>query len=132
MPSYWHLGTGPHLELGGRRSISEENKSGGSVKHVSPGVSRSLWVFGGSVTFYALGEDTDGAFTLLEGDTAPQSAAFPHIHYEEDQAFYILEGEHEFVCDDRSFVTKAGSYVYVPRGTAHWFTNVGKMSGRIW
>ncbi len=111
--------------------MSQENRSNRGVKQVSPGEGRSLWVFGGLVTFYALGEDTGGAFTLLVEDTSPQSAAFPHVHYEEDQAFYILKGDHEFVCDGQSFDAKAGSFVYVPRGTVHWFTNVGTTPGRI-
>ena len=46
---------------------------------------RSLWEWGGLVRFYALGEDTGGAFTLLEEDTSPQGGAFPHVHHEEDQ-----------------------------------------------
>ncbi len=111
--------------------MSKENKGDEGVKHVPPAGGTSLWVFGGLVRFYALGEDTNGAFTLLEEETSPQSAAFPHLHHEEDQAFYILEGEHEFVCGDQTFVAKAGAYVYVPRGTVHWFTNVGTTPGRI-
>lgn len=114
-----------------RISVSDEAMSGRDVKHVPLGEGESLWVFGGLVRFYALGEDTGGAFTLLEEETSPQSAAFPHVHHEEDQAFYILEGDHEFVCDGQSFATKAGSFVYVPRGTVHWFTNVGTTPGRI-
>ena len=103
----------------------------GSVKHVPPGEGKSLWVFGGLVTFYALGEDTGGAFTLFEEETSPQIGALPHLHHEEDQAFYILEGEHEFVCDGQAFATEAGSFVYVPRGVVHSFTNVGTTPGRI-
>src|SRR5919199_5796962 len=111
--------------------MTEEDKGNQSVKHVPPDQGKSLWVFGGLVTFYALGEDTGGAFTLLEEATSPQTGALPHVHHEEDQAFYVLEGEHEFVCGDQSFITKAGSFVYVARGTVHSFTNVGETPGRI-
>ena len=84
------------------------------VKHVPSGGGESLWVFGGLVTFYALGEDTGGAFTLFEEETSPQTGALPHLHHEEDQAFYVLLGEHEFVCDGRAFAAKPGSFVYAP------------------
>ena len=84
--------------------MSGEDRGNQDVKHVPLGGGRTLWVFGGLVTFYALGEETGGAFTLLKEDTSPQSAAFPHVHHEEDQAFYILEGEHEFVCDGQSLI----------------------------
>lgn len=102
-----------------------------SVKHVPAGGGRSLWVFGGLVTFYALGEETGGAFTLFEEATPPQSGALPHVHHHEDQALYVLEGEHEFVCDGRTFLAEAGSFVYVPRGTVHSFENVGTTAGRL-
>ena len=111
--------------------MAEEGKGSRGVKHFPPGEATALWVFGGLVTFHALGEYTGGAFTLLEEETSPQSAAFPHLHHEEDQAFYILEGEHEFVCDGQTFATKPGSFVYVPKGTVHWFMNVGTTPGRI-
>lgn len=101
------------------------------VVHIPPGGGRSVWFNGGLVTFYALGEDTGGAFTLFEEAIAPQDRALPHLHDEEDQAFYVLEGEHEFVCDGRAFAAGAGSFVYVPRGTTHSYENVGAEPGRL-
>ncbi len=101
------------------------------MRHVPPGGGRSLWVFGGLVTFYALGEETGGAFTLFEEATEPQDRAPPHLHHEEDQAFYVLEGDHEFVCGGETFAAKPGAFVYVPRGTVHSFENVGETPGRL-
>jgi mannose-6-phosphate isomerase-like protein (cupin superfamily) len=119
-------------EIGRKKdAVSEANEGAGGIKHVRPGEGTSLWFFGGLVTFYALGEDTGGAFTLLEEATEPGSAAFPHLHHEEDQAFYILQGNHEFVCDGETFMTKPGSFVYIPRGMVHSFTNVGTTPGKI-
>jgi len=111
--------------------VSDEGRGERSVKHVPPGRGQSLWVFGGLVTFYAMGEDTGGAFTLFEEATSPGSSAFPHLHREEDQAFYVLEGDHEFACGGETFAAGVGAFVYVPRGTVHSFENVGKTSGRI-
>lgn len=112
-------------------STSRENKSAHRVKYVPSGEGKSLWVFGGLVTFYVLGEETGGAFTLFGEATSPQSGALPHLHHEEDQALYVLEGEHEFVCDGHTFSAVAGSFVYVPRGTVHSFKNVGTTPGRL-
>jgi mannose-6-phosphate isomerase-like protein (cupin superfamily) len=108
-----------------------EREDDPGVVHVPPGGGRSVWFHGGLVTFYALGEDTGGAFTLFEEAIAPQDRALPHLHHEEDQAFYVLEGEHEFVCDGRTFAAKAGSFFYVPRGTTHSYENVGMEPGRL-
>jgi quercetin dioxygenase-like cupin family protein len=108
-----------------------ERRPDPGVVHVPPGGGRAVWFNGGLVTFYALGEDTGGAFTLFEEAIAPQDRALPHLHHEEDQAFYVLKGEHEFVCDGRAIAAKAGSFVYVPRGTVHSYENVGTEPGRI-
>ena len=108
-----------------------ERRPDPGVVHVPPGGGKSVWFNGGLVTFYALGEDTGGAFTLFEEAIAPQDKALPHLHHEEDQAFYILEGNYEFVCDGRAFAAGAGSFVYVPRGAVHSYENVGTKPGRI-
>ncbi len=108
-----------------------ENKDNAGVVHVPPGGGRAVWFDGGLVTFYALGEDTGGAFTLFEEAVAPQEGAVPHLHHEEDQAFYVLEGDHQFVCDGRAFAAGVGSFVYVPRGTVHSYENVGTEPGRL-
>lgn len=99
--------------------------------HVPLGGGRAVWFNGGLVTFYATGAETGGAFTLFEEALAPQDRALPHLHHDEDQAFYVLEGEHEFVCDGHAFAAGAGSFVYVPRGTAHSYENVGTEPGRL-
>ena len=99
--------------------------------HVPPGGGRAVWFNGGLVTFYALGEDTGGAFTLFEEALAPQDRAMPHLHHEEDQAFYVLEGDHEFICDGRTFAAGQGSFVYIPRGIVHSYENVGTEPGRL-
>lgn len=101
------------------------------MRHVPPGEGQSLWVLGGLVTFLALGEETGGAFTLFEEATSPGSGAFPHVHHEEDQTFYVLEGEHEFVCDGRALEARPGSFIYVLRGIVHSFENVGETPGRL-
>ena len=41
------------------------------AKHLPPGEGDSLWVAGDLLTFKVVGEDTDGAFTLLEEVTPP-------------------------------------------------------------
>ena len=107
-------------------------KSGGpGVVHVPPGGGRAVWVYGEPVKFYALGEDTGGAFTLFEQNVPPGEGSMPHKHRHEDQSFYALEGDFELVCDGRTFDVKAGGFIHVPRGTVHAFENVGAGPGRL-
>lgn len=107
-----------------------ETKQAG-VSHVPPGEGRSIWIVGDTYTFKAVGEDTGRALTLLEGEVSPQLGPPPHIHHHEDEFFYVLEGELEFLDNDRTFTASAGSFVYIPRGALHRFKNVGETNARM-
>ena len=73
-----------------------------------------LWVV------LAKGEDTGNQYTLLEQICPKGSGPTPHYH-DQDEWFYILEGEITFLEDGKQTVGKAGSFVTVPRGTVHSF-----------
>jgi cupin domain len=45
-----------------------------------------------------------------------------HIHHNEDEAWYILDGQMTFYVGDEVLEAKAGTFVYAPRGLAHSFT----------
>lgn len=60
------------------------------------------------------------------GDQAP-----PHVHFEADEAFYVLDGELEVLVGERRTVVPAGTLVMVPRGTTHTFATVGDAGARI-
>jgi mannose-6-phosphate isomerase-like protein (cupin superfamily) len=55
------------------------------------GEGRSVWVVGDRYTVKAAGEDTGGAFALVEALVPPGGGPPPHIHHREDEAFYVLE-----------------------------------------
>jgi mannose-6-phosphate isomerase-like protein (cupin superfamily) len=54
-----------------------------------------------------------------------------HVHGEEDDAFYILEGELTFVFGDREAPAPPGTFVLVPPGVEHGFRNDGPTSVRM-
>jgi quercetin dioxygenase-like cupin family protein len=67
------------------------------------------------------GEDTNGEFCLVHCTVKENGGPPLHIHGNEDETFYILEGELEFTYDKDTFLIRAGDYVYAPRGVAHTF-----------
>ena len=73
----------------------------------------------------------DFSCRLFEVTTRPGTALPPHVHHREDESFYVLEGEYEFLVDGRTFKVEAGSLLYVPRGALHAHKNVGKGVGRM-
>jgi mannose-6-phosphate isomerase-like protein (cupin superfamily) len=54
-----------------------------------------------------------------------------HVHGEEDDAFYILEGELTFTFGDAVAPAPPGTFVLVPPGVAHGFRNDGDTPVRM-
>lgn len=102
----------------------EMNERG--VAYTTPDEGKSLWVVGELITLKLVGEDTKGAFTLLEEITLPQGGPPPHLHRREDETFYVIEGKLEFMVGDRTVPATAGSVLYGPRDILHGFKNVGR------
>jgi quercetin dioxygenase-like cupin family protein len=81
---------------------------------------RALNVLGTQVTVLASNTATQSyGITLQQGDegTGPP----PHRH-DWDEAFFVLKGVIEFVCDGKAATCTPGTLVHVPRGTVHGFT----------
>jgi quercetin dioxygenase-like cupin family protein len=101
------------------------------VTHVRPGEGRSLWVLGELVTYKTTSEQTGGAYSLFEVTTQPRVGPPPHVQHREDESFYVLEGQYEFLVEGRTIRAGAGSLIYVPRGALHAHKNVGTTTGRL-
>lgn len=100
--------------------------------HVLPGGGmRSLWVFGELQTYKVPSQRTGGAYSLFEVVTQPGAGPPPHVQHREDESFYVLEGEYEFLDGGRIIRAGVGSLIYVPRGNLHAHKNVGEEPGRM-
>jgi len=79
--------------------------------------------------FLATREQTGGAFGLFRQTIAPKSGPPAHIHRAADEFFYVVSGEFRVRLGDHILRVPAGSFAFVPRGTAHTFKNVGTKPG---
>ena len=89
---------------------------------------RALNVVGTQVTVLASNASTQSyGITLQRGDegTGPP----PHSH-DWDEAFYVLSGDIQFVCDGKIHICPPGTLVHIPRGTVHGF-QYGKGGGQM-
>ena len=110
----------------------EDNKRETGVAHVPPGKGRRpLWVMGEIVTCKVTSHQTSGAYSLFEIATQPGDGPPPHVQHWEDESFYVLEGEYEFLDKDRTIRASVGSLICVPRGNLHTHKNVGEGVGRM-
>jgi quercetin dioxygenase-like cupin family protein len=93
----------------------------GQAAVVQPGEGRVVDLGVLSMRVIAGGEDTTGrAFTLAEF-SGSQSGAWtvPHLHRGFEESFYVLDGRFVFTLGDQERVATPGTYILVPRGTAH-------------
>jgi len=86
---------------------------------------------GGPLTVKVRGEQTNGTLTVLENVVAPNDGPPLHVHANEDESWYVLEGDLRFMLGADIRSAPAGSFVFVPRGTPHCFQNVGEGPARI-
>lgn len=79
---------------------------------------------GSSAVIKAGVETTDGRFALVETTLEPGfPGPKPHVHRETLDMFYVLEGTLTMQLGDETLDLLAGSFVLVPPGTAHTFSN---------
>ena len=78
--------------------------------------------FGNTVVSVLLdGEDTAGQFSMLEIVGRPGTEPPYHVHQNEDETFYILEGRISFMVDGVVYDLVAGDTMFLPRNVPHTF-----------
>ena len=96
---------------------------------LGPGEGRSIDLGNFEMSLKATGEETGGAFVLLEATEPPDFGPPLHIHHDAAEAFYVLEGEYRIFIDDETYACPAGSFVFIPAGIKHGF-RVGDVPSR--
>jgi len=86
---------------------------------------------GDSYRFLVTGEESGGAYFAMEAYVPPGGGPPPHIHSNEDETFYLLEGECDFLLGDSWITAGIGDFVNVPRGTVHCFTNRSERDAKL-
>src|SRR5688572_28903655 len=85
-------------------------------------VQSQRWFFGMLAEIKASAADTGGMYTLVE-ITAPAGLEAPlHVHYNEDEGFYVLEGSATIQVGDDTVELGPGQHAYGPRDVPHRFT----------
>lgn len=80
-----------------------------------------VWWSGHAMTFKCRGPESGGSFGLIEtklhrGYEPPQ-----HYHREDDEFYYLLDGEMTFKAGDELYELVTGGFVFLPKGIPHGF-----------
>jgi quercetin dioxygenase-like cupin family protein len=86
---------------------------------------------GGPLTFKLRGAQTYGALTAFESIAPPGEGPPLHLHENQDEIWYALEGTFRVRLDDEVRDAPAGTFVFIPKGVAHTWQNAGDEPARL-
>ena len=93
----------------------------------APGDVEPLHLPDGSVVrTVATGSQTAGDVGVIEVTYAPGQGFPMHVHHNEDEAHYVLEGRLLFVCGDTRVEAGPGTFMFGPRGVPHGIKAIGE------
>jgi quercetin dioxygenase-like cupin family protein len=78
-----------------------------------------VWWKSGRISVKASGAETGGAFAQVESNDPHGTGTPLHVHHNEEETFYVVDGELSFVVDGDELRLSAGDYAIVPRGVPH-------------
>lgn len=76
-------------------------------------------------------EDTNNDLYIFESIRIKKGGPREHVHFEQDEFWFILEGEFLFKVGDQTFMAKAGDSVFGPRQVPHAFAKMNDGNARI-
>ena len=76
-------------------------------------------------------KDTDGDLYMYESSRVKKGGPALHFHYNQDECWYVLEGEFLIKVGDQLYQAKAGDTVFGPRGVPHAFAKTNEGNARL-
>jgi quercetin dioxygenase-like cupin family protein len=97
--------------------------SGGIYVPADGGVTK--WFSGDVYSVKLAAEQTDGTLGVVKASVPPGGGPVAHTHRNQDETFYLLSGELEFLDGEKIFTARAGDLVFCRRNVRHRFKNIG-------
>ncbi len=91
---------------------------------VPPGGGHNFWVYGDQDNIKLTSRETGGSLMVMETTVHPHEGPPLHIHRNEDEAFYVVDGEMKVVDNGQESIVGTGALVFMPRNSVHRFENV--------
>ena len=88
-------------------------------------------VLGETITCKVASGQTNGVYAVIEEVSPPQGGTPPHLHRATDEIFYVLEGEYEVVCGDRTCTAPQGTFFVAPKNVPHSLRNISAAASRL-
>ena len=76
-------------------------------------------------------EHTGGMFSAILGEVKPGEGPPSHLHHDRDEYFFVLAGTYRMTVGGKESTIGPGTIAFIPRGTAHAFTNISAETGKL-
>lgn len=110
-------------------TITEDRAARGHALAQDEG--EAFWLLGMLETVKIGRADTAGQFGLIEIVTPPGFGSPWHVHPEEDEWFYVLDGNLTVYVGDTRVDLTAGGFAFGPKGVPHTFFGAGPGPARL-
>jgi quercetin dioxygenase-like cupin family protein len=92
----------------------------------------NLWFGGGLLTFKVTSEQSGGGFCLFEHAASYGKRTPLHLHPDDDETVYVIEGELLFHIAGVEHTAGPGTIVWIPRGIPHAFLVTSELARSLW
>ena len=116
----------PALAIGqNHKSPAERAKKGFVVKATESRFKEKTQIGGTSPNDIKVSsKDTDGNLTIFEYTGNEKGGPPLHVHANQDEVFFIIEGEYLFQVGEDKHHLKAGDTIFLPRAVPHTFAQL--------
>ena len=95
-----------------------------SVRTLDPQAGPAISMVGDTYRIVASGEQTGGAYAIIDMLVPPGGGPGPHAHADIQESFYVVAGEVVVRSETQTYTARPGAFVEIPKGGAvHSFTN---------
>ncbi len=124
--------TMPSVLISQTKSLLSREVKGFKVDADKDRFEKPIVLFEGD-TFYTKvsAKDTDGELYMFESTRDKKVGPPLHYHYEQDEWWYIIEGEFLFKVGDQTFTVKKGDSVFGPRMVPHAFAKINDGPAKV-
>ncbi|MFD2721301.1 cupin domain-containing protein [Hymenobacter monticola] len=117
----------PHHTLG---AAPAAQKKPFVVRHADARAAEHYHMMGFDLYLKVSGKDTDGQLAMFSGAYRKHDGPPLHVHYEQDEEFYITEGEFLVQVGEEKFTLRVGDLIFLPRNIPHAFLTLSD-TGRM-
>jgi len=101
------------------------------IKLLKPNEGRKTKITGFDAVYRTYKSETGDMLDYFELIVPAGQGAPLHIHHKNDESLHVIGGDFTFQVEETESKAAPGTFLFIPKGIPHKFTNVGTTEGRL-